>query len=202
MNSLGRHLLWFLVMPGLAVADCECIWQGPFTRVQADTDLVISATVLSSRGNSIDLSIARILRGTQFGDEIRVWLDTEDLCRARPDTFPDGSQWVMALDRIDAVPAGGFDPSTPNISYGRIGDYSISRCGGYWLSQSENLVSGNLTGGARWEMEPKMSPVLLGLVAGYVTGRLTESTLKEAGRVNPELQQLILETRLHLRNQQ
>jgi hypothetical protein len=43
---------------------------------------------------------------------------------------------------------------------------------------------------------------LLGLVAGYVTGRLTESTLKEAGRVNPELQQLILETRLHLRNQQ
>jgi hypothetical protein len=46
-----------------------------------------------------------------------------------------------------------------------------------------------------------MSPVLLELVAGYVAGTVEESTLKEAGKVNPELQKLILETRLHLRNQ-
>jgi hypothetical protein len=203
INRMPKRLLPLLLLlfPTFASADCECLWQGPFTQVQANTDLVISATVISGRGNSIDLTVQRILRGTLHRDDIRVWLDSADLCRAKAGTFPDGSQWIMALDRIDTVVVGGFNPSTPNISYGRVGDYSISRCGGYWLSQNEKLVSGNLTGGARWEMEPKMSPVLLELVAGYVAGTLGESTLKEAGRVDPELQQLILETRLHLRNQ-
>ncbi len=196
------RLLLLLLLPTTASADCECLWQGSFTKVQADTDLVVSARVTALSGNSIDLTIAQILRGTLYNEDIRVWLDTGDLCRAEPGTFPVGSQWVMALDTIDAVAAGGFNPNTPNISYGRVGDYSLSRCGGYWLSQNENLVSGNLSGGPRWVMEPKMSPVLLDLVAGYVAGAVDEATLKEAGRVNPELQKLILETRLHLRSQQ
>jgi hypothetical protein len=201
MNGIRTHLLLLLLFPAIASADCECLWRGPFTRVQADTDLVVSATIVGGRGNSVDLSVQRILRGSLYQDDIRVWLDVEDLCRAEAGTFPNGSQWVMALDRIDSVVDGGFNPNTPNISYGRVGDYSISRCCGYWLSQNEDLVSGNLSGGPRWEMEPKMSPVLLELVAGYVAGTVEESTLKEAGKVNPELQKLILETRLHLRNQ-
>jgi hypothetical protein len=201
MRGLAVPLLILLALPGIAKADCECTWRGPFTRVQAATDLVVSAMVVSARGNSIDLSVQQILRGSLYRDEIRVWLDTDDLCRAKAGTFPDHSQWVMALDRIDTLADGGFDPSTPDLSYGRVGDYSISRCGGYWLSQNENLVSGNLTGGTRWEMEPKMSPVLLELLARYLDGSVDESTLKEAGRVDPELQKLILETRLHLRNQ-
>lgn len=201
VRGLAARLLIILALPGAAGADCECTWRGPFTQVQADTDLVVSARVLSNRGNSIDMSVQQTLRGTLYREEIRVWLDTDNLCRATVGTFPDDSQWVMALDRIDTVTVGGFNPNTPDISHGRVGDYSISRCGGYWLSQSENLVSGNLTGGTRWDMQPKMSPVLLELVAGYVSGKLGESTLKEAARVDPELQKLILETRLHLRNQ-
>ncbi len=199
MNRI--RLLLLLLLPTTANADCECLWQGSFTRVQAATDLVVSARIVGISGNSIDLTVAQILRGALYSEDIRVWLDTGDLCRAEPGTFPVDSQWVMALDKINVVAAGGFNPNTPNISYGRVGDYSLSRCGGYWLSQSENMVSGNLVGGPRWVMEPKMSPVLLALVAGYVAGTVDQATLKEAGRVNPELQKLILETRLHLRNQ-
>jgi hypothetical protein len=182
-------------------AECDCIWGGPFTRVQGGTDLVVSATVTASKGNSIDLHLNNILRGQEHMEIIRVWLDSGQLCRPSAELFPPDSQWVMALQRIDEAVPGGFNPNTPNISYGRIGDYSLSKCGGYWLSQSENLVRGNLAQGPRWEMNPKMSPVLLDLVAGFVRGELDEKSLKEAGNFDPELQLLILDTRSFLRQQ-
>lgn len=199
------RILPFLALFGTASAQaqCECIWGGPFSRVQGGTDLVISATVTTMRGNSIDLEVHSVLRGEIYTEQVRVWLgqDSDELCRAELGTFALNSSWIMALDRIDEMAPGGFNPSTPNFSFGRVGDYSISRCGGYWLQQTENLVTGNLTGGARWDMSPEMSPVLLELVAGFVAGDIDEDTLKEAGRVDPELQQLILETRLFLRQQ-
>ena len=76
--------------------------------------------------------------------EIRVWLKTADYCRPEPELFPPGSEWVMALFRIEQDVPGGFNPNTPNVSYGRPGDYSLSSCGGYWLSRSGDWVSGNL----------------------------------------------------------
>jgi hypothetical protein len=202
-----RRPLWniaiaLFLLPTVGRGECTCLWQGSFTDVQAQTDLVVSGRVVATKGNSIDLLISRTLRGTEYNERIRVWLDTGDLCRAPVGTFPSDTQWVMALERIDELIPGGFNPRTPNISYGRVGDYSLSRCGGYWLSQSENLVSGNLTGGPRWEMEPKMSPVLLDLVAAYVAGDLDKGTLVEAGRVDPELQELMINTRLFIRSQQ
>ena len=51
----------------------------------------------------------------------------------------------MALFRIEQDVPGGFNPNTPNVSYGRPGDYSLSSCGGYWLSRSgigESPLSG------------------------------------------------------------
>ena len=190
-----------LVSP--ARAECNCIWGGPFTEVQKETDLVIAGTVTLAQGNFIDLRVDRVLRGNIHTEQTRIWLDLDNssLCRAQPGTFTTDTQWVMALVRIDELAPGGFNPNTPNLSYGRVGDYSLSRCGGYWLSRAENLVSGNLTGGPRWEMEPRMSPVLLDLVAGFLAGDVDEQTLREAGEVDPELQQLILDTRVFLRRQ-
>ena len=194
-------LTLLIVLAANVRSECECLWQGPFTRVESSTDLVVVAAVTGSRGNSIDVHIDQVLRGEHYSREARIWLDGGGQCRPAIDTFSHESQWVMALDLIEETPADGFNPNTPNISYGRIGDYSISKCGGYWLSREGELVSGNLTGGPRWEMNPKMSPVLLELVAGFVDGAIDEETLKEAGRVDPELQKLILETRLFLRRQ-
>ena len=186
---------------GHVAAECECVWGGPFTEVQADTDLVVAATVMADKGNSIDVKIDQLIRGQEFQEQIRIWLRTGELCRPELEQFPEHSRWVMALHRIDAVAPGGFNPGTPSISFGRVGDYSLSSCGGYWLSRHENLVTGNLATGTRWVQDPKMSPVLLELVVAFVDGKIDAEALKEASTVDPELQQLRLETRSFLRQQ-
>jgi hypothetical protein len=202
VSSLRSLLVVLLLFGATPVpAECECVWGGPFTAVQAETDLVLAATVVNGKGNSIDLKVDQLIRGQEFQDPIRVWLRTGDLCRPDPQQFPLGSRWVMALNRIDTAGPGSFNPNTPNISSGRIGDYSLSSCGGYWLSRHEHLVTGNLAAGPRWEQNPKMSPVLLDLVIAFVQGRLDAESLKEAGMVDPALQQLRLETRSFLREQ-
>jgi hypothetical protein len=198
-----RLLLALLLLAGnsSAFGECECIWGGSFTDVQGETDLVVATTVIAGKGNSIDALIDQNMRGVEYRERIRIWLRTGDLCRPKPEQFPVNSRWVMALDRIDDLPPGGFNPSTPSISHGRVGDYSLSNCGGYWLSRHEDLVTGNLASGTRWEQNPRMSPVLLELVGSFVAGEIDAETLQEASTLNPELQRLQLETRLFLRRQ-
>ena len=191
-------LLALLVAPATR-AECDCLWQGSFSEVQAGASLVLSGTVVDGRGNSIDLSVDRLLRGKVHGDRVRIWLKTADYCRPEPELFPVGSQWVMALQRIDEDIPGGFNPHTPNVSYGRIGDYSLSSCGGYWLGQSGDWVTGNLVQAPRWEREPKMTPVLLDLVADYVNGVVDADALLQASREDPALRELMLDTRAFLR---
>lgn len=181
-----------------AQAECECLWQGSFSEVQADTSLVAGVTVLSGKGNSIDVKVDELLRGTA-SDEIRVWLKAGDYCRPEPATFPADSRWVMALQRIESVRPGGFNPNTPSISFGRIGDYTLSSCGGYWLSLTEDWVSGNLIDAPRWVREPKMTPVLLELLSAYVAGQVEASVLLEASREDPALRELMLDTKAFLR---
>lgn len=182
-----------------ARADCECLWQGSFSEVQSGTSLVVSGTVIDSKGNAIDLSAERLLRGEEHLPQIRVWLKTGDYCRPEPELFPIGSQWVMALQEITEDVPGGFNPHTPNFSYGRIGDYYLSSCGGYWLSQSGDWVTGNLVNAPRWDREPKMTPVMLDLVAQYVNGKVSAKALLDASREDPALRELMLDTRAFLR---
>ena len=185
----------------VARADCGCLWQGSFTDVQARADLVVSGTVTRGKGNSIDLGVERTLRGNTDEPEIRVWLKTGDYCRPEAELFPPGSEWVMALFRIKEDVPGGFNPNTPNVSYGRPGDYSLSSCGGFWLSRSGDWVSGNLVQAPRWVREPKMTPVLLDLVADYVAGRVDAQALVAASREDPAVRQLMLDTKAFLRKE-
>ena len=193
--------LLLLLSSALLRAECDCIWGGPFSAVQGETDLVVAATVLSGKGNSIDVEIDQLIRGDVYQESIRIWMHTGALCRPPAAQFPEQSRWVMALHRIDTVAPGGFNPATPSISYGRVGDYSLSNCGGYWLSRHDNVVTGNLAAGTRWVQDPKMSPVLLELVVAFVEGKIDADALREASTVDPELQQLHLETRSFLRQQ-
>jgi len=180
-------------------SECECLWQGSFVDVQAGTSVVVSATVLNGRGNSIDVRVDQLLRGEEKLPTIRVWLKTGNYCRPEPSVFPPDSQWVMALNRIDQQIPGGFNPNTPSISYGRPGDYQLSSCGGYWLSNSEGWVSGNLVKAPRWVREPKMTPVLLDLVAAFVAGDIGAEALLEASKVDPALRELMYDTKAFLR---
>ena len=128
-------------------------------------------------------------------------MKTGTLCRPEASRFPLDSHWVMALELIEEIAPGGFNPNTPNVSHGRIGDYSLSSCGGFWLSVSENLVTGNLANGTRWVMEPKMTPVIMDLVVGFVQGRVEAQALLDASREDPALREMMLNTRSFVREE-
>ncbi len=197
---LACALLLFLVT-GTAAAECECLWQGAFVDVHEGADLVVSGTVLSAKGNSVDVAVQRVMSGRQPLETIRVWMKAADYCRPEAALFPPGSAWVLALHEITEQVPGGFNPGKPNISYGRIGDYRLSACGGYWLSQTGDRVTGNLVDAPRWVRDPEMTPVLLDLVDAFVRGDIGRDALAEASREDPALKELMLDTRAFLRDE-
>jgi len=212
-----RHFITAMLTPLLAVtlagpavsqpdatgADCGCLWKGSFSEVAPQTDLVVLAEVQTSKGNAVDLVPERVLQGNFWLDTLRVWMQTKDYCRPPAENFPLGSRWIMALSQIQEIPEDGFDPSTPNQSFGRPYDYTLSSCGGYWLRVNGGTATGNLVPGMpRFYHQPDMSPVLVDLVAGYLKGTVSTEALAEASRERPEaVDELILDTRSFLRGQ-
>lgn len=176
---------------------CECLWQGPFVDAARKADLVIAATVLEHRGNAMDVRVQSVLVGRELRDEVRIWTAWRDQCRPEGDRFPADSAWVLALQHIDEVPPGGFDPGTPSYSYGRPGDYAISACGVNWLPLRGGRVRGNLLEAPRWQYEGvEINPVLTELLADYLRGDLPRERLAEAARPrDEELRRLMDATR-------
>lgn len=169
---IAKSLMCLLILacsPAIR-ADCECEWQGPFSWLVDDADSIVLGRVVSSRGNSFDLKVMSTMKGETAGDTIRVWGERGDLCRPDVALFPPGSQWLFALELISEVPPGGFSPGTPNISYGRPGDYALSKCGAYWLEHSEGELAGNITSVYQWDYAPEMNPVPLGLIQAFIDG--------------------------------
>lgn len=201
-GAIGAALLLGLALvPQVTFAECGCLWEGSFADVQHKADIVIAARVLSRKGNAVDVTVEQPLRGDPYRDTVRVWMQARDYCRPTAEEFPDASRWVMALHRIDEVPEGGFDPGTPNISYGRPGDYYLSSCGGYWLQRQGEAVTGNLVDGPRWAREVEMTPVLLTLLQAFLDGNTDATALAEASREDPALTELLLDTKAFLRGQ-
>lgn len=190
--------------PDAMNADCGCLWEGSFSEVAPQADLVLLGQVQAIKGNAVDLLPETVLKGQFWLDTLRVWMKTRDYCRPPVEHFPIGSRWMMALSEIRERPEDSFNPSTPNQSYGRLLDYQLSSCGGYWLRVNGNTVSGNLVPDMpRFYHQPDMSPVLVDLVAGYLAGTVPESALIEASRAHPEaVDTLILDTRRFLRGQE
>ena len=190
--------------PDAMGADCGCLWQGSFSEVAPNADLVVLSEVKTVKGNAVDLLPEQVLKGDLWLDTLRVWMQARDYCRPPADAFPPGSRWVMALSQIQEVPEDGFDPFTPNESFGRRDDYVLSSCGGYWLRVNGNTATGNLIPGMpRFYHQPDMSPVLVEIIAGYLAGKVTPEALTEASRERPEaVDTLILDTRSFLRGQE
>ncbi|MEM8662292.1 MAG: delta-aminolevulinic acid dehydratase, partial [Pseudomonadota bacterium] len=164
MHNLRLFIVLFTLSTVNAHGDCECLWEGSFADIATEADLVVAGTVEGAKGNSIDLSVTRTLEGEDDNPSVRVWLKTGDYCRPEAELFPEGSEWVMALRRINEEVEGGFNPFTQNVSYGRVGDYYLSSCGGYWLGLNGEWVTGNLVEAPRWARDPEMTPVLLDLL--------------------------------------
>lgn len=190
--------------PDAMGANCGCLWEGSFSEVAPESDLVILGEVQNTKGNAVDLLPERILKGAFWLDSLRVWMQARDYCRPPAAAFPPGSRWVMALSQIREVPEDGFDPFTPNESFGRKEDYVLSSCGGYWLRVTGNTATGNLVPEMpRFYHQPDMSPVLIDLIAGFMSGTVTQEALVQASRERPEeVDTLILDTRSFLRGQE
>ncbi len=190
--------------PDAMGADCGCLWRGSFSEVAPNADLVVLGEVQTIKGNAVDLLPEQVLKGDLWLDTLRVWMQARDYCRPPADTFPPGSRWVMALSQIREMPEDGFDPFTPNESFGRKDDYVLSSCGGYWLRVNGDTATGNLVPGTpRFYHQPEMSPVLIELIAGYLTGTVSQEAVIEASRERPEaVDALILDTRSFLRGQE
>ena len=181
---------------------CTCLWQGSFTEIADTADLIVLGAVTQHRGNAADFAIEEILRGPDWHTSIRVWLKAKNYCRPDIENFPPGSRWVLALKHIETLPSGAFDPLTPNISYGRLNDWILSNCGGYFLQAQGGTVRGNLIPGTpRWDFDPDMNPVLVDLLRGHLQGQVTVETLEKAAQEDPEARALMLNTRSFLRGQ-
>jgi hypothetical protein len=190
--------------PDALGADCGCLWQGSFSEVAPNADLVVLGEIHTIKGNAVDLLPEQVLKGGLWLDTVRVWMQARDYCRPPAAAFPPGSRWVMALSQIREMPEDGFDPFTPNESFGRKDDYVLSSCGGYWLRVNGDTATGNLVPGTpRFYHQPDMSPVLIELIAGYLVGTVSQEALSEASRERPEaVDALILDTRSFLRGQE
>jgi hypothetical protein len=185
---------------------CQCLWQGSFSTIVTRSDFIASGEVITTKGNSIDFKIARIMADRkinfrEFNETIRIWGDDGKQCRPDISDFPVGSQWVMALKKITDSKPDGFNPNTPNISYGRINDYYLSKCGAYWLYLDEGYVVGNLVNGHRWEWKNEdMNPVRLELIEAYVKDTIPEQALIDAAKPLTEAKILLKKTKQWLRD--
>ena len=200
-------LLRFLLLNLFFIAhsyagNCTCLWQGSFVQVAQHADLVVTGSIVSHKGNAADLQVERIMAGKEFQPTIRLWGDYNQQCRPAIDEFPINSRWMFALHKIDKKNPSGFNPNTPNVSYGRVGDYYISKCGAYWLSVHDGYVSGNLINGQRHQwVDEKMNPVLIDLVGAYLKGVIPEAALIEAAKPQTESKRLMEQTKQFLEGQ-
>ena len=199
-TAMYRSLLFFafLLQSSLGLA-CSCLWQGAFNDVYADSDLLVYGKVDTARGNSFDVQIIETVAGQEFSEAIRVWGKTDDLCRPEAEGFSPGSQWILALKRIDEVPEDGFNPFKPNVSFGRKGDYTLSSCGVNWLPVKGGRVSGNILDATRWQyLDPKKTPVLLSLFFDWLRGDLSDAALAEAARPQGAAREMLNNTKMFL----
>lgn len=199
LNALIPLFFMLLTLPAQA---CRCIWEGNFTDLDLDSHTIVVGQVVSHSGNSLDLSVMEVLRGPLYQEQVRVWGAIGNLCRADVKEFEQGSQWLLVLDKIEEIPEWGFNPSTPNFSYGRVGDYELSRCGVYWLKHHNGYLSGNVDDSRRWfYLDRKKSPVSLELVKAFIDGRADKELLAKAAAEREAKQELQTDTRVFLQQQ-
>ena len=200
-RSLSCALALFIssLLPAYSHA-CECLWEGSFTEVAANADLVVLGTASDPMGNALDISVDVTLSGPDWIETPRVWLKTGKYCRPEISEFEAGERYILALKKITEIPNDGFNPSTPNVSFGRVGDYELSSCGGYWLTVRGLRASGNLVPDMpRYAHSPKMSPVHVGHVIAFLKGNASVESLAEAARLDPELEALKKDSRSFIR---
>ncbi len=145
-----RALLGFLaiiVIPGESAA-CSCSWAGPFLRVAGNAPVIVRVRVLDYHGRNrevdlaMDVEVAEVLRGEVAAKQLRIWGDNGALCRPYVSGFPRGTEWILAIGRLQT------DRRDPGAAPG---DYFINGCGAYWVRVEGDNAAGHIHAGSPGE---------------------------------------------------
>lgn len=131
LRLLLTVILFFL--PDYAGA-CSCSWKGPFMAVARDAPIVVRGTVIRHNPGpkpSIDFHVKEVLSGAMLDSGMRILTGDGMYCRPDMSLFPEGSEWVIAVNGPGSKPGK---------------ELAISHCGEYWLKVEEDDVVGSIFG--------------------------------------------------------
>ena len=125
--------LGFAMIPWSADA-CSCSWRGPFLAVAKDAPLVVRGRILRhhpGRAPTMDVLALETLTGGLLDTGLVVQMGDGMHCRPTLDSFPPGSEWILALNGPGSKPGKGL---------------ALSHCGEYWLRIENGDVAGGIDG--------------------------------------------------------
>ncbi len=132
---------WIIHSPANA---CSCNWQGPFLTVAKNAPLVVRGRILRHHPGqrpTMDVLVLETLSGGLLDSGIVVQMGDGMHCRPNLESFPSGSEWILALNGPGSKPGDGL---------------ALSHCGEYWLRIENNNVNGTIDGAGK---ESKQIPV-------------------------------------------
>ena len=136
MRPLWIAGLVLLVAGTGPAAACTCFFDGPFSKVASEGDLVVLGEVVSHHGNSMQLDVLQVLKGVEKRQRITVWGDNGMQCRPYLSQFPDKTKWVLSVYQLPEKAAqddlARLREPLPESAAGSP-FYGLSGCGIYWL---------------------------------------------------------------------
>ena len=128
---------------------CDCGWGGPFLKMAHDGDAILKGkvkqhSVLSADDFAIAMEFQVIgnYKG-EAGARVTVWGDFGAHCRPLIRRFPEGSEWVLILDKIEG-PADGDN-------------FVIRDCGQFWVPVEDGIAFGPIFEQSERESEDEVA---------------------------------------------
>jgi hypothetical protein len=115
-------------------AACSCIWKGPFLEIYKDAPLVFHGRIIRhhpGRSPAMDVLVLETLKGGILDSGMTVQMGDGMHCRPSLESFPPGTEWILALNGPGAKPGSGW---------------ALSHCGEYWLQVEKGQVIGSIHG--------------------------------------------------------
>lgn len=138
-GNMSRIAILLAVVIGLGMTEtratpCSCAWRGPFLLVAKQTPLVIRGRILRWHVHptpTMDVLVLETLFGGLLDSGLTVQMGDGMHCRPDLDTYPPGTEWILALNGPGSKPGKGW---------------ALSHCGEYSLRIDSDEVVGSING--------------------------------------------------------